>query len=119
MSSPGASTPADASTLGTLTRSEGIVVAATLERRGYVKKWGMRGYVKECGADTIIDCREWQREQWDNERAQRDLEERRRKREQSIEERREWCRRRTCRRRMLAEDVEEWPQPPAVAAAGP
>ena len=67
MSSPGASTPADASTLGTLTRSEGIVVAATLERRGYVKKWGMRGYVKECGADTIIDCREWQR---DHARAQ-------------------------------------------------
>ena len=99
--------------------SAGIVVAATLERRGYVKKWGMRGYVKECGSDTIIDCREWQREQWDNERAQRDLEERRRKREQSIEERREWCRRRTCRHRMLAEDVDAPPQPPAVAAAGP
>ena len=118
MSSPGASTPADASTLGTLTRSL-PVLAATLELRGYVEKWGMRGHVKESGPDTIIDCREWQREQWDNERAQRDLEERRRKREQSIEERREWCRRRTCRRRMLAEDVEEWPQPPAVAAAGP
>ena len=87
MSSPGASTPADASTWHD-----------SLER-------GKRGYVKESGADTIIDCREWQREQWDNERAQRDLEERRRKREQSIEERREWCRRRTCRRRMLAEDV--------------
>ena len=67
MSSPGASTPADASTLGTLTRSEGIVVAATLERRGYVKKWGMQGYVEESGADTIIDCREWQR---DHARAQ-------------------------------------------------
>ena len=119
MSSPGASTPADASTLGTLTRSEGIVVAATLERRGYVKTWGMRGYAKECGADTIIDCREWQREQWENERAQRDLEERRRKSQQAFEERREWCERRKCRRQMLSEDVDAPPQKRAVAAAGP
>ena len=59
MSSPGASTPADASTLGTLTRSEGRLIRSL--------KWGMRGYVKECGADTIIDCREWQR---DHARAQ-------------------------------------------------
>ena len=95
------------------------IVGAVMKQRGYAKERGMRWYIKECGTYTIIDCREWQREQWDNERAQRDLEERRRKREQSIEERREWCRRRTCRRRMLAEDVEEWPQPPAVAAAGP
>ena len=94
-------------------------MAATLERQGYAKKWGMRGYVKECGADTIIDCRLWQRELWKNERAQRRLEEWRRKRERSMEERREWCRRRTCRRRMLAEDVDAPPQPPAVAAAGP
>ena len=79
----------------------------------------MRGWVKECGTYTIIDCREWQREQWENERAQRDLEERRRKSQQSFEERRDWCHRRTCRRRMLAEDVDAPPQPPAVAAAGP
>ena len=118
MSSPGASTPAYASTLGTLMRMP-LWSVKEWGMRGYVKKWGMRGYVKECGADTIIDCRKWQREQWDNVRAQRDLEERRRKREQSIEERREWCRRRTCRRRMLAEDVDAPPLPPAVAAAGP
>ena len=80
---------------------------------------GHAGYVKECGADTIIDSREWQREQWDKERARRDLEERRRKREQSLEERRDCGRRRRCRRRMLAEDVDAPPQPPAVAAAGP
>ena len=49
MSSPGASTPADASTWHD-----------SLER-------GKRGYVKESGADTINDCREWQR---DHARAQ-------------------------------------------------
>ena len=74
--------------------------------RGYVKDWGRRGNVKECGTYTIIDCREWQKEQWDNERWQRGAEARRREREQSVEERREWCRRRTCRRRMLAEYVD-------------
>ena len=111
MSSPGASTPADASTLGTLTRSLPVLAAALQPL--------LRGDVKEIGADTIIDCRQWQREQWDNERADQDLEERRRKREQSLEERRDWCRGRRCRRRTLASDVDAPPQPPAVAAAGP
>ena len=73
--------------------------------KGYTKKWGMRGHVKDCGTDTLIDCRLWQKEQWDHERWQRGAEARRRERERSVEERREWCRRRTCRRRMLAEDV--------------
>ena len=90
-----------------------------LQGKGFRKDWCMRGWAKGCGTYTIIDCREWQREQWENERAQRDLEERRRKSQQSFEERRDWCRRRTCRRRMLAEDVDAPPQPPAVAAAGP
>ena len=85
---------------------------------GDVKKWGMRGYVKECGADTIIDCREWQREQWENERAQRDLEERRRKSQQSFEERRDWCRRRTCRRRMRRRSRRPSP-PPALERVEP
>ena len=82
------------------------IVDARMKQRGYAKEWGMRGYIKECGTCTIIDCREWQREQWGNERWQSGAEARRRKREQSVEERREWCRRRTCRRRMLAEDVD-------------
>ena len=59
MSSPGASTPADASTLGTLPRSLPVLAAALQPL--------LRGDVKESGADTINDCREWQR---DHARAQ-------------------------------------------------
>ena len=72
--------------------------------QGYAKEWGMRGHVKDCGTDTLIDCRLWQKEQWDHERWQRGAPARHRERERSVEERKEWCRRRTNRRRMLAED---------------
>ena len=74
--------------------------------RGYVKDWGRRGNVKECGTYTIIDCREWQKEQWDNERWQRGAEARRLEREQSLEKRRHWRRRRTSRHSMKAEDID-------------
>ena len=37
---------------------------AHLKQRGYAKVSGLRGYAKESGTYTAVDCHTWQKVQW-------------------------------------------------------